>query len=233
MGRRVLVIMSVIIMIAALGFIGYKLFRVREISVDGCEALTEEHIIVLSGIAYDQHLLTLHLQKAAEAIEADPFVKAADIEIDYPYTIVIAIEERTPAACVTVEGAIIVIDYDGYVLEVGTDTHPYPQVNGLQIGDFVIGQRIGAQDEFRLDVLSRVLAQTDASGIEIASVDVTRTADIQLVMPDGLTVELGDDTQLAKKLDLAMTAWETLSGSGESGGILDVASADTAYYREN
>ena len=234
MGRRVLVIISIIILILALGFMGYKLFRVRDISIDGCETLSPDDIIALSGITYDQHLLEINMQKAVEQIEEDPFVETASIDIVYPDTIAITVQERKPAAYVAVESTVIIIDADGYVLEVGvlTDTGGYPQVTGLQISDFVIGQRIGAQDEFRLDVLSRVLEQTTTFGIEVTVVDVTRTADIKLHLADGLTVELGDDMQLEKKLSLTISAREALPEQADSGGILDVASAKTAYYRE-
>jgi len=235
LGKKVLIIISVIILILALAFAGYKLFRVRDFTVSGCGALSEEDVVARSGIAYDQHLLEIDFHKAAAAIEEDPMIASAGIEIAYPDEIAIMIEERRPAACIVKGDALIVIDRECYVMQVRaqTEADTYPVVSGLQLGDFQIGLRLGAQDMFQLDVLSRVLSAIGDAQMDISGVDVTRVADVALYMRDGLTIEIGDDTQLPQKLELAESALQELQKRGESGGILDVASTKSAYYREN
>jgi cell division septal protein FtsQ len=65
------------------------------------------------------------------------------------------------------------------------------------------------------------------------SVDVTLAADITLTTPDNMVVELGDDTQLDKKMALVVKLKEKIASSGKTGGILNVSSVDKAYFREN
>jgi hypothetical protein len=102
----------------------------------------------------------------------------------------------------------------------------------LQLNGFIIGNRLGAADEFQLYVLSKVLKQAKISGVGLLSVDVTIAADVTAETEDGYIVELGDDLNLEDKFTLLMTSMDELSATGKTGGIIDVASAASAYYRE-
>ncbi len=234
-GTKAIAIVSVIVLILALGFISYKLFRVRHITVNGCVTLKEASIVLLSGIEYDEMIFGVNEQAVLEAISDNPVVKPISVTIEWPDTVVITIEERKPTAYVEKEDALIIIDDDGYVLEVLLQTAEYdaPQAMGLQISRFQIGERLGAEDTFRLDVLSRVLKETEDSQLDIVGIDVTQTAAIKLELADGLTIELGDDTQIPHKLQLVRASIADLGEIVDSGGVLDVASGVEAYYRGN
>ncbi len=58
-------------------------------------------------------------------------------------------------------------------------------------------------------------------------------ANIILTTDSGVTIEIGDDTQLAQKFALAQNSLKWLQRSEKTGGILDVSSVTSAYYREN
>ena len=234
-GRVGLVIISIIVLILVLAFTMYKLFRVRHITVAGCETLSEEHVISLSNIEYDQHVFKVDTQTVMDSIDEDPLIKPISIDIVYPDTVAIMIEERKPAACIVKEGTTIVIDDDCFVLEVNMQTEEYtlPRVTGVQLENLQIGQQLGAQDAFQLGVLSRVLTETEGIDLGLVGIDVMHTADIKLMTQDGLTIEIGDDTQLPQKIQLILSSWKELGTRGENGAILDVASVNTAYYSRN
>jgi cell division protein FtsQ len=234
-GTKAIAVVSAVVLIMALGFISYKLFRVRHFSVNGCDTLKEASVVASSGIEYDDIIFCINKPAALESIGENPMVKPVSVDIDWPDTVVITIEERKPAAYVVKEDALIVIDDEGYVLEVLLQTEEYDlvQAAGLQISRFQIGERLGAEDTFRLDVLSRVLKQTADAELDIARIDVTQTAAIRLETADGLTIEMGDDMQIQHKMQLAMAALDDLGEMVSSTGVLDVASGSVAYYREN
>jgi cell division septal protein FtsQ len=169
-----------------------------------------------------------------DSLATDPRIKPIGIDIEYPDRVTITIDERTPAAYIEKNGALIVIDNEGWVLDVltpptGTER---PLINGLQADAFEVGQELSSGDMFRVDVMTRVLKAAEDAGIGLEDVDVTLAADIMLTTKDGLMVELGDDTQMDKKMALVNASVKEIASLGKSGGTLDVSSVDKAYFRE-
>ena len=234
-GKKALVIISVIILVFALAFAAYKLFRVREVTVIGCETLSEEDVIALSGLVYDQLIIEVDTDAVLEAVDENPYIKPVSVRIVYPDGVEITIEERKKAAYIQKEDTLLIIDNECCLLEVITQTalEGYPFVLGLQTDEFTVGQRLGVSDTFVLDVLSNVLQSAQEAGIGLISIDVSLAADVVLEIAEGFTVELGDDTELSTKFALIESSLEELKEQGKTGGILDVASATRVYYCEN
>lgn len=232
--KKKIIVVSLIVLILALLFVMYQLFQVRSITVSGCETIAREDVIALSGISMNQSVLFLDKQRALNALDDYPYIKAIGINIGYPDRINIAIEERREAAYVPKEGVLLAIDKESYLLHVITDTSQphYPIVFGLKMASFEVGQRLGVGDTFQLDALGRVIEQLSSSELQVNSIDMTWPANIVLQTADGFMVEIGDDTQLAEKFTLAVKAKEVILERGKSGGVLDVSAADSAYYLE-
>jgi cell division septal protein FtsQ len=234
-GKRVLLIMSALLLVVALAFVAYMVFRIREVTVQGCLSLDSGYIVDQAGLEYGQSIFLLDKQAVMDALTKDPRVRPVGVEVQYPDRVVITIEERQPAAYIEKSGALIVIDDTGWVLGVLSEPTGMerPLVVGLQADAFEVGQELSSGDMFRVDVMSRVLRAAESAGIGMDSVDVTLAADITLTTPDNMVVELGDDTQLDKKMALVVKLKEKIASSGKTGGILNVSSVDKAYFREN
>lgn len=226
---------SLIIFVLALAFVAYKLFRVREITVTGCETLSEDYVISLAGIAYDEFIFEVDTQEILDAIDNEPYIKPVSVEIVYPDCIAITIEERKNAACIEKGDNYLIIDDECYLLEVlpKTSAAAYPLVIGLQTDEIKVGQRLGVSDTYLLDVLSDVLTGAEEAGIGLLCIDMSLAADIVLETQKGFTVELGDDTGLNTKFALITSSIQELENRGKSSGTIDVASGESAYYREN
>lgn len=227
--------MSLIIFLGALVFVAYELFQVRTVSVLGCETISQKDIIALSEIQYDRCIFFLDKRQVMENLAADPGIKPVSVEITYPDKVTVTIEERHPKAYIENEGAVILIDKEGWVLEVklsADDEIEYPQVLGLPADTVKVGERIGTDDTFKIEVLTRVLKTAEQKESALSSVDVSLAVDIAVTLDNGFTVELGDDMNLESKFDLAAAAIGELQQRGKTAGTLDVSSAKKAYYRD-
>ena len=229
MGKRILKIIAVLLLLSAAFYAAYETLKVRDIVVRGIDDLDADDIIALSGIEYGQSVFLVDKQAAINGISEKPFVKPVMIEIEYPDKVVITLEERKRAAYIEKDGALLVIDNEGWLLEVlpSVQDTAYPFVYGVATDAVQVGQRIGTSDVFKLDVLSRVLQATAQGGLMPAGIDVSLAADIVLTMRDGMKIELGDDTQLEEKMMLI----QAMIDKGYSGGTLGVASLKNPYYR--
>jgi cell division septal protein FtsQ len=233
-GRRALLIISALLLIVALVFVAYMVFRVREVAVVGCQSLDAKDVASMSGLKYGQCIFLLDKQEVMDALAADSRIKPVSIDVEYPDRVTITIKERIPTAYIEKSGALIVIDDEGWVLDVKNQPAGVerPLVYGLQADAFEVGQQLSSGDMFRVDVMTRVLQAVEKAGIDLESLDVTLAADIMLTTADGLVVELGDDTQLDKKMALVNTLVKEIASMGKTGGILNVSSVDKAYFRE-
>jgi cell division septal protein FtsQ len=234
-GKRVLAVISLIIFICALIFVAYELFKVRKITVTGCETRSQDDIITLSSLEYDESIFLVDKQEVMDALALDPYIKPVEVQIKYPDNVLITIEERKEAACIEKDGAFVVIDHEGWVLRV-VMTHeeaPYLLVTGLPADSVEVGNQIGTSDTFKIGVLTRVLDALAQAGFAVNTIDVSLAADIVITLSDSLIVELGDDTNLSEKFRLVEASKQEIAQLGKTGGILDVSSVKNAYYREN
>ena len=232
--RKALKIISIIILLCALVFVAYEVLQVRKVYVEGCETITEDKVFSLSGLKLDESIILVDTQKVMDAISADPYIKPVSVTIKYPDTINITIEERKEAVYVRNADLILILDKEGYLLKIVSQTESLPgiEVTGLPTDGFTIGKRVGSSDIFKVDELSKLLEMAEYSGIALTSVDLSLATDVIVKIEDGYTVEIGDDNNLEEKFNLVKSSVKELEEMGKIGGIIDVASAKNVYYRE-
>ncbi|NLT98152.1 MAG: FtsQ-type POTRA domain-containing protein, partial [Christensenellaceae bacterium] len=220
--KRTLLIISALLLIVALAFAGYMVFRVREVVVLGCAAYCPDDIVEMAGVEYGESIFLLDKQAVTDALLKEPRIRPVEVRTELPDRVVIAIEERQPAAYIEKNGALVVIDKTGWVLDVISNPTGMerPLLIGLQADAFEVGQELRSGDLFRVDVMTRVLQAAQEAGISLDCVYVTLAADITLETADGLVVKLGDDTRLDEKMRLVNALKEKLAAMGKTGGIL-------------
>jgi cell division protein FtsQ len=233
-GKRTVALISVLIFLCALIFVAYELFQVREIKVAGCVVLSGEQVEALSGLERGQCIFFVDTDAVMKALEANPTVKPVSVSIEYPYSVLIEIEERMPAAYIDKDGIRLTIDKEAVLLAV--DTSPageaVPMAVGISADRFEVGQPLG-EDAYKRKVFSDLLSALPESGFNIVRFDLTYTSSIKLDTTEGFTIELGDESALETKLSLARSMMDRMAQQGKTGGIIDVSTAESAYYREN
>jgi len=107
-------------------------FALQQVVVDGQKTRTKDGLMARAGIAIGQNVFSIDLDRAKAKILSDPYVSNATLARRLPDTILVQIEERTPAAVVALGDAYLVTR-DGEVfkrLEVG-DPPDLPVITGL------------------------------------------------------------------------------------------------------
>ncbi len=153
------VLALVVLMLLSVALLFTPLFNITEITVSGASRYSSEDIKRLSGIlpgdnAYikvkfqPEAILGLRLIDSENAIKTLPYIKDADVRIEFPSTLVIKVSERQPAAYLNYLGNYLVVDSDGYVLEVA-QTPPREtlmEIRGIDFTKYAIGKQLETED---------------------------------------------------------------------------------------
>lgn len=233
MGKRILKLLAVLALLGAAAFAAFETLKIREIIVIGCKITSADEIAAVSPIEYGTSVFLLNKQAVLDRLSQEPFIKPLSVEIEYPDKVVITIEERERAACIEKQGALLIIDKEGWLLEVKVMPQDieYPLITGVSADAAEVGKRLGTADTFKLDVLCRVITALEESGLDAQNIDVSLAASIAVTLRYGMKVELGDDTRLDEKMKWIKASLETLQEKGIEGGILDVSTAKYGYHR--
>ncbi len=107
-------------MVAVLAVLALRspMFDVDHIEVDGEQRTDEEDVLAAAGITKGTPLMDVDTSSASDAIEELPYVVSASVRHDWPNTVSISIEERTPLLELVGGGSHIVVADDGVVVDV-------------------------------------------------------------------------------------------------------------------
>lgn len=153
------VLALVVLMLLSVALLFTPLFNITEITVSGASRYNSEDIKRLSGIlpgdnAYmkikfqPEAILGLRLIDSENAIKSLPYIRDADVWIEFPNKLVIEVSERQPAAYLNYLGNYLVVDSDGYVLEVA-NTPPresFMEIRGIDFTKYAIGKQLETED---------------------------------------------------------------------------------------
>lgn len=233
-GKRIAALISLLVLGCVLVFVAFMLLQVREIHITGCSTLEEKQVEELSGIEYGECIFFVDTETVMEALAANPAIKPVSVKIVYPYSVDIEIAERTPAAYIDTDGMRLTLDSEGVLLSVdmAPQGEALPQVVGFSTARFEVGQPLG-EDAYKRSVFSSLLQALGNYELGVACIDITYASSIKLMTPDGFTIELGNEDDLAAKLKLALQMKEKVIALGKTGGIIDAATGKTAYFRES
>jgi cell division protein FtsQ len=93
-------------------------FNIKSIIVEGSFQIKQEDIINASGIPIGQNIFRVNYFRAKSAIKQNPYIEKVSISRKYPNKITIKVVERKRAGYIAFKGNNIIIDKNGFVLEV-------------------------------------------------------------------------------------------------------------------
>jgi cell division septal protein FtsQ len=155
------------------------------------------------------------------------------VRVQYPNTLILSVHERTRDGMVPSSGKILVVDSDGYVVEVSANV---PEncgvyVRGLNCTAYNLGRRVTAP-EAQLEAMKVLLEaiRTLNAGSYLSEVNVEDPLNLWMVSRTGIKVELGDSTNMNDKIMWACSAIADLESRGQTKGTLDVTSGAMADF---
>ena len=182
-GKSIFAIFLAIVVVAMVALvIFHPAFRVRNATVDGNVALTDQEILAAAGLEYDAHLMSgisgnifdilrLDYGKTEERImRENPYIEDIRITIKLPSTVEIKVKERSKICYIRTPDGYAALDKDGIVLELssfdsGKDVRPV--ICGLEVKYCELGKPvvITNMNDYKkaIIVLGAILAADNAS----------------------------------------------------------------------
>lgn len=182
-GKSIFAIFLAIVVVAMVALvIFHPAFRVRNATVDGNVALTDQEILAAAGLEYDAHLMSgisgnifdilrLDYGKTEERImKENPYIEDIRITIKLPSTVEIKVKERSKICYIRTPDGYAALDKDGIVLELssfdsGKDVRPV--ICGLEVKYCELGKPvvITNMNDYKkaIIVLGAILAADNAS----------------------------------------------------------------------
>ncbi len=122
-------------------------FNIEKINVDGNNILTDDIIIKASSINIGENIFRIKKSDALDNIDILSYIKAANIKRKLPDTININIEERKRAVQLKMLSSYLLIDNEGYVLEISDKRiDKLPSFVGFNIDELEPGKNISSDD---------------------------------------------------------------------------------------
>ena len=171
---------AVVVMVVLVMFL--PAFRVRNATVEGNVALTDQEILAAAGLEYDAHLMSgisgnifdilrLDYGKTEQRImKENPYIEDIRITIKLPSTVEIKVKERSKICYIRTPDGYAALDKDGIVLELssfdsGKDVRPV--ICGLEVKYCELGKPIviSNMNDYKksIIVLGAILAADNAS----------------------------------------------------------------------
>ena len=196
----------VLFFLAALIVALYYGFLLSEVSVLGNDKYEAKYIVDLSGLKTGTHMLFCDLDQAKENIQQDPYLQVDQISYIFPNRVRIVVTERKEVAGIIGLDYNVIIDDQGYVLSMsgGTDLTGLLQVTGVSMTGFQLGQRLGEGNDFTTATLVDIIDKLEEYNLlgSITAVDLTTPLAITLTAKNGLSIHLGQGTDLDAKMVL-------------------------------
>ncbi len=213
----------VLIVTAVVLFVRSSLFIVDNINVTGNKKYQANEIILRSGLVTGQNvfkmlgekpknLLTLRFGDREEAVSMSmPYISSISIRPSLPKSIKIKVTERTPFCILDNKGTSLLIDKQGYALEVLTNQNEikkYFKIIGNSLDSFKLGQEVKFKNKDTLDDLMgfcNALTKNDKDTKpklypKLTAVNMSDPGAVTAVFENRVTVKFGDMDDLDYKI---------------------------------
>ena len=240
---KVTLALSIVILIVFVAFHPY--FRVRNITIEGNYAVSDEEIMDALGIEYNSHMFNLYGSACSDLKNNNPYIRDIDIDRDFPSSMTIKVNERRKLAYIKTPDGYIAVDEEGMVLEFSASYSDAvrPVMCGLNVNSAVLGHKIDITDDskFRqlIVLLSTALSEGENERIgyslfeNIKEVRIVPSGIIFMMvyLPDGtsLQVKLANMATIGDDIHWLAYAIENDAFKGLPDGVLDMTDSDNIY----
>lgn len=233
-GKGLLVTAIILIILAGIGFLGYKTLKIAKIEVKGNSIVSTDTILSLADIQAGESLLSVSNSEVENNIEKNPYLIFVGIDRVFPDTIVINVKERTPRALIEYMGSYVKTDGDGFILEIveSSVSSTVPKIKGIVVKTTTVGDIIVIDNKYQLSQLKEIIAALEKEEVYdiITEINMSDPNAIVMTTNDGYTVKLGEFENIQYKIRFFKTTREQLIQMGKTGGSIDITTGTKAYY---
>ncbi len=220
--RKIKFIFKLIILIGLIvGAIVFALtspvFNIKEIKVENNSKIPSDTIISLSELKIEENIFKFNKSSTIEKIKENPYIESVNIRRKIPSTIEINIEERVAKFSIEYVGKFVLINTQGYLLEISDTNQNLPIIKGSKTNEeeIQLGNRLNNDDLEILSDVIKIFNTANDNGIaeKITSIDISDKNDyIIYLQEEKKTIHLGDNTNLSNKMLNAAAIMEQEKG---------------------
>lgn len=189
-----------VFLIAMIFIFAFPAFHISTVSIEGCDNVDVDRLLQESGIKKGDHILknisgnilsvfSFRYENIEENLKSEfPFIDSVSVRADYPSSVKVLVKERQKIGYIRVNDGYIVIDREGYVVEMNREPPPenVPVFSGIDVRSAVLSEKIILKNERQLDTCIAILNAVimadkeaeDTSGFSLASrVSIIRYVD--------------------------------------------------------
>lgn len=212
------ILILALLIVAILCAMFSPLFNIKKIEVQGNEIISKNEIISLSQIQLEENTFKLNKSQIKKQIKENAYIQSVIIVRNLPSEIVIKVEERKPAYLLEYAGSYIVIDKQGYMLEIKNEKMNLPVIQGAVTSTekFKVGNRLCTEDLEKLAEILRIveIAQVNDIYTIITGIDIENAENIKLIFEsEDKVAYLGDSSNMNTKILMIKSIIEKEKGN--------------------
>lgn len=210
-------------------------FRLDAVYVIGCEKLSPQQVAAASGLARGQNVFTVRQEDVEENLSRLHTVVFQKMQVEYPNTVYLYVEERTPICVLRWLGSLYVLDGEGMVMSESDEMNfpdDMPLITGLRLASVHVGQLIGVRSRRQLEVYQELMSELTIQQYadQVAEINFSDLDDLYLVSREGISVRMGDSQYLRAKVGAMKTYIEYFRQLGTDSGVLDVSRPEDGKF---
>ena len=189
-------------------------FNITDIIVHNETDVSDEDIVTLSGISYQDNLVRLDAAIAAEKIRSNvAYAEKVTVKRVFPSTVEINVEKAVPVANISQSYGYLLVSASNRVLE---ELKGEPRAGLIIISGYnpalgTIGMVLKSEDEKRDNVLKTLTsAVAECNNEQIVSIDMTDQSDILVQFGEDVQFHMGSAGDAVYKLQFAAEAIKQL-----------------------
>lgn len=212
------ILILALLIVAILCAMFSPLFNIKKIEVQGNEIISKNEIISLSQIQLEENTFKLNKSQIKKQIKENAYIQSVIIVRNLPSEVVIKVEERKPAYLLEYAGSYIVIDKQGYMLEIKNEKMNLPVIQGAVTSteEFKVGNRLCTEDLEKLAEILRIveIAQVNDIYTIITGIDIENAENIKLIFEsEDKVAYLGDSSNMNTKILMIKSIIEKEKGN--------------------
>lgn len=229
-------IILLVLTIGTIIFLQSTVYRLKTVHVLGNVTKTPQQIAAASGLVKGLNIFSISEEEIRRNLSTDHTVIFLGCKKDYPDTITLYISEREAVAATQWLGLLYTLDAQGIVMEeFNTLDRPsdMPSIIGLQVTNVHVGQKLEVRNREQLqayfDIMEELKQQLYRD--QIVEMNLSDSDDLYLLTKAGISVRLGNRTEMRAKIGALRTDIAYLQQLGKTTGVLDVTIPVDAKYR--
>ncbi len=198
-----------------LGSVLFLPIPLGHIEISGNTQFTVEDAIFEGEIRQPVNVLQVSASELEERIRHDVRVANVTVRRQFPLTLQVVVEERIPLAVVQGEYSYAIIDKEGLVIDSvqAIRAADVPMITGKRMGNLLLGDQVEQEDIQK--ALAFLNALTSDGQKVFSEVNIGNTKNIMAYTRDGITVRLGDGSDIEERAKLA----ENMVGDVKARGL--------------